>query len=92
MLDKPIISVKVYRNDRVSQLVSRSVAVGVDDPEGLIQAVDAVFSEEARRRLSSNRKSFISDYVYKTDGNSTTRIRGLIGEMRENGKGIFRRS
>lgn len=86
ILDKPIISVKVDHDDEVSPLVSQNVAVGIDSPNKLLQAVRHIFEDEKiREELASNRKKFIYDYAYKIDGKSTVRVNELIREICENG-------
>lgn len=79
ILDKPIITLNMYKRDDYVPFAQRGVALRVDDKQKACEAArEALEDAETIKRLSANRESFIRDYAYKVDGNAAKRVKDLI--------------
>lgn len=81
ILNKPVIAIKLYKDDEVNPLVKEGLSIGVS-PKDLSLAIRQISeNKEDRAGLSLSRQNFIYNYVYKLDGNSNGRVKEAISEI-----------
>ncbi len=84
ILGKPVITVNLTDRPDPMPYVERGIAIGVYEVADLMQAIkDALYNEEASKRLAEARKKFVYEHAYLQDGRASERVVNLITQMIE---------
>ena len=80
ILGKPVISLD-YMN-KFDLYTRPGAAIGAQSQEEISKAIDHILNDEnARKELKANQEKFLSDYLFKLDGNSSKRVADWIAEI-----------
>lgn len=81
ILDKPVITINLEKRGDVIPYASSKAALGVYKYEDLASAIKDVFSNvRLREKLKQGARNFVTDYAYKVDGRSSSRVLDFIEE------------
>lgn len=79
VLNKPVITIDLEDETENFPYAKSGATIGVFDAVDLLPAINDVFTNEhVRRKLAENRKNFLSNHIFKTDGLASDRIVKLI--------------
>lgn len=82
ILDKPVITVNLTKRKDMVPYAEYGAALGVHKPSDISIAIkDALDNPKIKESLEQKRKEFIYNYAYKIDGQSSQRVKDLIGEL-----------
>lgn len=89
ILGRPVIICDFFGDKPIVPYVTKGVALGAFNTQGLYKALDQVINnKDTRARLIGNGQDFIRDFAYSVDGKATERVGQLIKNMAESPRGI----
>jgi len=82
ILDKPVITINLMNKPDILPYAERGAAIGVYKSEDIAPTINRIlYDEKTKQQLADNRKKFIYDWTYLSDGNASRRVADLIEEM-----------
>ena len=79
-LDKPVIVLNLSGETDIVDYVEEGIAWGVYRSEDLAPAVARLLEDDSM--LRKNRAKYIESYLYKIDGNSSSRVANFVQRVR----------